>query len=204
MRMLPTIILAAFSLVCLAQSASASKIYRKDSFYTISGNTAAELDRSMSGRGPFLKTTGSRHPGATRLKFVPNIKLVKDGRYCKVARADIDIQANVLLPRWKQRNSTRSAELAIIWDVLYRDIRRHEESHIIIARAHASEMEHAIRSLYYRKDCKELQADINKVVNRIMRKQDRAQAYFERVETLNFEKRFSRLLNYRLQQLEGK
>lgn len=204
MRLLPTIILAALSLACLAQSASASKIYRKDSFYTISGNTAAELDRSLSGRGPFLKTTGSRHPGATRLKFVPDIRLVKEGRYCKVAKANIDIEAKVLLPRWKQRNSTRSPELAIIWDVLYRDIRRHEESHIVIARAHASEMEHEIRSLYYQRNCQDLQRNINKVVNRVMRKHDRAQAYFERVETLNFEKRFARLLAYRLEQLEGK
>lgn len=204
MRILSTIFFITFSSICLTQSASASKIYRTNQFYTISGNTAVEIDRSLSRLGPFIKTTGSRHLGATNLKFISDIRIEQQGRYCKVVKARIDIQAKILLPRWKQRNTTSSPELALIWDVLYSDIRRHEESHVIIARAHASEIEYALRSLYYRRNCNDLENDVNKVITRIMADHDRAQAYYENVETINFEKRFTRLLDYRLEQIKNR
>lgn len=105
-----------------------------------------------------------------------------------------------MLPRWKQRRKA-SPELALIWDTLYQDIRRHEESHIVIARSHASEMEREIRSLRSRTDCVTLRTDIDKVTERLMAAHDKAQERFDRVETINFERRFERLLTYKLEKM---
>ncbi len=78
----------------------------------------------------------------------------------------MNVHAKVSLPRWKQRRKA-SPELALIWDTLLQDIRRHEESHIAIARSHASEMEREIRSLRSRAPiAPSLRADIDKVTSR--------------------------------------
>lgn len=201
MRLLFKLILAVLPITLIAQSAHAAKIYRQFHYYSVSGNTAAELDRALARNGPYLKSTGSHHPGATRIRFVPDIKLGKTGKYCKVIKANVDVHATISLPHWKQRNSASSTELAIIWDVLSQDIKRHEESHIVIARTHATEIEHRLRTFSYRHDCADLQKDVDKVVSNILADHDREQARFDRVEAVNFEKRFTRLLTYKIEKL---
>ena len=187
-----------FSAVVPAQSAS---IFREIKYYNINGKTAADLDYALSNKGPFLKSTGQHHPGAAEIRFDAKVRYGKeDGKVCKVTGVYVNVHGKVFLPRWKQRKRA-PLELALIWDTLSSDIRRHEESHLVIARAHASEMEQKIAKLYSRKDCADLRDDINRVTEKIMEKHDKEQQHFDRVETINFENRFERLLTYRLEQL---
>lgn len=186
----------------LPNGAQAAKIYKTVKYYTISGTTAAQLDKALTRKGPYLKSTGQHHPGATTISFDPKLKLVRSGKYCKVDHVNVDVRAKVLLPRWQQRNKTKSVEMAVVWDTLSRDIKRHEESHIVIARAHASEIEHAIQALPYQKDCATLSRNIEKTTLEILKKHDEAQKQFDRVESINFEKRFYNLLIARVNQLQ--
>lgn len=194
-------IFTAIALMLSATSADAAKMYRQYGYYTISGKNAEQLDEALSRQGPYLKSTGNRHPGASRIRFDPAIKLRKTAKYCRVEKANVDIHAKISLPRWKQRRTTQSLELALIWDVLSQDIKRHEESHVVMARAHASEIEYAVRSLPYRRDCQTLQRDIDKIITRILSRHDREQLRFDRIETKSFNKRFVRLLARRLQKV---
>lgn len=190
---------AIFAIV--ASQADAASIFRQYKYYTIHGTTAAQLDKALSNKGPFLKKTGQHHPGAAEIRFDAKVRYGRAaGKACKVQDVYVNVHAKIALPRWAQRRRAKP-ELALVWDTLSQDIRRHEESHIVIARSHASEMERQIRSLRSRSDCAALRADIDKITQRIMEAHDRAQQRFDRVETKNFENRFERLLTYRLERM---
>ncbi|MBB6261615.1 putative secreted Zn-dependent protease [Paenochrobactrum gallinarii] len=195
------VLIAASVLFSAAAPAQSASIFREMKYYNINGKTAADLDYALSNKGPFLKSTGQHHPGAAEIRFDAKVRYGKeDGKACKVTGVYVNVHGKVFLPRWKQRKRA-PLELAMIWDTLSSDIRRHEESHLVIARVHASEMEQTIARLYSRKDCADLRDDINRVTEKIMEKHDKEQQRFDRVETINFESRFERLLTYRLEQL---
>ncbi|MBA8902176.1 MULTISPECIES: DUF922 domain-containing protein [unclassified Phyllobacterium] len=192
--------MAAFACACLfaVQSASAAVVLRKYEYFTLSGKTAADLDRELSRRGPQIHKTGQRHPGATQMRFNTKVKYGSDAKSCRVVEADITIHARVHLPRWKQRASAKP-DLALIWDTLSADIKRHEESHIIIARTAAFDMERALKALPWRSNCDEMKTDAAALMTKLMLQQDAAQIQFDRVEGKNFERRFERLLVFRIQ-----
>ena len=196
---------AAFAsiLVLAGQSAYAATVIRSFEYFTLNGRTAADLDRELYRRGPVLQKTGQRHPGMTKMRFESKIKYGSDGKTCRLVDASIIVHARVYLPRWKQRR-TAPADLAIIWDTLSADIKRHEESHISIARTAAGNMERQIKALPWRSDCAVLRNDISTLTTRLMKEHDLAQVQFDKVEALNFEDRFGRLLSYRLIREFGK
>ncbi len=181
-----------------ATAADAATVFRSYSYYTVQGKTAADLDRALARGGPLLKSTGQHHPGAAQIRFDAKARYRSDKGACRVTGVYVNVYAKIMLPRWKQRRRA-GPELALVWDTLAQDIKRHEESHISIAHSHASEIERAIRALPSRPDCAQLRDDINKVTERLMKAHDIAQKRFDYVETLNFEKRFERLLTYRLE-----
>lgn len=188
-------------------TAGAAKIYRTFERYTISGTTAKQLDEAIMRNGPFLGETGNRHPGASRISFDPHIKLEKDNHDCRIKTAKIDVRATISLPYWKQRRHTSDIELAVIWDVLLQDIKQHEESHVIIARTHASQMEQALRTMRSRPTCEALEHDVAKTLDAISARHDAQQRNFDRIEARNYKSRFNRLLERRLQNvliLKGK
>jgi predicted secreted Zn-dependent protease len=186
-----------------ATGADAAVVHRTYSYYTISGKTAADLDKGLAHGGPLLKSTGQHHPGAAQIRFDAKARYRSDGKACRVTGVYVNVYAKVMLPRWKQRRKA-TPELALVWDTLAQDIKRHEESHISIAHSHAAAIEREVRALPTRPDCTLLRADINKVTERLMREHDIAQKDFDRVETRNFEKRFERLLTYRLERMLAK
>ena len=188
----------AIGLVVAMPIADAATVLRSYEYFTLSGTTAADLDRELYRRGPVLQKTGQRHPGMTKMRFTNKIKYGSDGRNCRVVDANVVVHAHVYLPRWKQRR-TAKPDLALIWDTLSADIKRHEESHIVIARTAAGDMERAIKALPWRSDCTAMKADIDALTTKLMRKHDLAQIQFDRVEAVNFDSRFERLLVFRLQ-----
>lgn len=201
-KTISTFAASCFFLMPFSFTAEAARIYKTVSYYSLSGTTPAQLDKALSHKGPYVKSTGSHHPGATTISFDPRLKLVQDGRYCKVASVSVDVHARMSLPKWKQRATTKSVEMALVWDTLSRDIQRHEESHIVIARAHASKIERAIKNLPYRTDCNLLKQDIEKTTYNILVDHENAQQVFDRAEAVNFEHRFINLLVGRLKQVE--
>ena len=179
--------------------ADAASIYRKYAHYNVTGNTAEQLDRSLSENGPYLESTGQRHPGASRIAFDAKIHYGREeGETCKVTDAKVNIHAKIFIPRWNERKKAE-ADLVFIWDTLAADIKRHEESHVVIARVHASELEQQAKKLHGRKNCDDLRQDIDKLTEKIMTPLEKEQAYFDKVQAINFEDRFERLLTYRLE-----
>lgn len=188
-------LLSALHSQSLAETVS-TKTY---SYFTIGGKTAADLDRELSQRGPITKSTGFRHPGATEIKFGGELTYVeKDGK-CGVGTVKVTLHTKILLPRWSNRRRT-NADLALIWDTLSADIKRHEERHAEIARGYARDLDRQLRALRPQSDCETMQTMVAQVSQNVMDAHDKDQVRFDMVESKNFDARMTRLLKHRIQQ----
>lgn len=181
-----------------AQGASLSKSY---SYFSIGGSTLDEIESQLLKRGPQLKNSGKRHPGATRMEFTTRLGYAEDKKgSCQIIKANVTVKARMILPRWR-RSKNAEQDVRLIWDTLSSDIKRHEESHVIIAKNHAREMEEALKGLYREKNCQVLAAKAKAITTKLLEKHDRAQIEFDRVEGMNFENRILKLLRYRLERI---
>jgi predicted secreted Zn-dependent protease len=182
-----------------AQAASLVKSY---SYFSIGGGTLDEIESQLSKHGPQVKSTGHRHPGATRMSFTTRFGFAENASSCRITSAVVTVKANVILPRWKRPRGA-DAGVRLFWDTLSADIKRHEESHIVIARNYGRELEQALLAIGRQADCEAAKARARVVSDTVLARHDRAQVQFDRVEGINFESRLLRLLNYRIEQAEN-
>jgi predicted secreted Zn-dependent protease len=195
-------LLCILALGALTAPSIAASIDKKYSYFNLYGKTAEELDREIAKRGPKLQQTGTRHPGATTMNFGLKTKISNDGEYCKLDRAFVTLDLKLSLPRWKGREKA-TEDMGIMWDTLSSDIKRHEERHGLIARSYAIDLERTLENLPRDRDCKRLQAKAESVAKQLLKEHADAQAQFDKVESINFEARLARLLEYRLQQIQA-
>ncbi|PWK69853.1 DUF922 domain-containing protein [Aminobacter sp. AP02] len=186
--------------ICLpAQAATVSKSY---SYFTITGKTLDEIEHQLMTRGPEVKSTGGRHPGATQMEFTTRIGYAEVKGGCAIVSAQVAVKAKVILPRWRQSGKTPQ-DVKLIWNTLSADIKRHEESHVVIAKNHARELEQALKAIGKQKSCEVAATKAKATSNRILTAHDRAQEEFDRIEGINFESRIIRLLRYRMERIDA-
>jgi len=192
------------ALLCLLQPlpAQAANVVRSYSYFSVGGTTLDEIEAQLSKNGPHVKSTGSRHPGATRMAFTTRLGFAEQPRACRIVSAVVTVKAHVILPRWT-RPRKADAGVRLLWDTLSADIKRHEESHIVIARSHARELEQALLAIGRQKDCQAAKTRAKAISDKILAKHDRAQLEFDRIEGINFESRLLRLLNYRIERMDA-
>ncbi|WEX75936.1 DUF922 domain-containing Zn-dependent protease [Sinorhizobium numidicum] len=186
----------------LGSASGETLISKSFTYFSIGGRTAAELDKALSSAGPLMKSTGTRHPGATRIKFGGTITYVSRSGRCAVGTARVMLSTRIILPRWKYRRQA-GRDLAVVWDTLAADIKRHEERHAEIARNHARQMEKALLELKPEADCERMQARVARVSAEEVERHDKDQARFDRTEAANFDRRMIRLLQHRLKSLKN-
>lgn len=197
---LATVLLGAFWLLCTGTAAQAETRFKKTiTYFDIGGRTAAEIDAELSKKGPLTQSTGGRHPGATQIRFGGDVTYSTSSGRCRIEDATVTLKTKLILPRWKNRNKAPSG-LALIWDSLSADIKRHEERHAEIARQHARDLERRLKRLRPESDCNSLQDKVSATTDRITADHDRAQIEFDRIEARNFEDRMARILRYRATQ----
>lgn len=189
-------ILLALSLAAWSSPAHAVTVSKTYSYFTVSGSTLAEIDAEFTRRGPVVAGSSHGHPGATRLEFNTRVGYREQGGRCRVVSAQVDVDAEIILPRWRPDRSA-SQETRVTWSVLSADIKRHEESHVMIARNHAREMKEEILDLGWFRGCAQAERKVREVTERHLEAHERAQERFDRVEGINFERRLERLLRYR-------
>ncbi len=197
MNRAPSVILAAIGLsaflVCAASAASVSRSY---SYFPVRGATLQDLQEDMERRGPEVQSTGRRHPGATRLEFKDRIRYRSEKGKCRVLSVAISVRARIILPRWVRRSSG-SPETRQVWDALSSDIKRHEESHVSIAKNHARDMEQSIAGIPPQNNCDLVEALARKALADGLMRHDAEQARFDLIEGKNFSARLERLIRYR-------
>jgi predicted secreted Zn-dependent protease len=186
---------------CMAAPAAAADLVKSYSYYRVGGRTLDEIEDQLARRGPQVKTTGLRHPGATRMSFSTRIGYAQEPGSCRIASAVVTVKAKVILPIWRQRRHA-DKDVRIFWDTLSADIKRHEERHVEIAKNHARELEDALKASGRFRTCEAAAARTKEITARILAEHDRDQARFDRVEGINFESRILRLLHYRIERIE--
>lgn len=197
--MTATIVLPITLCVGLADAASVSRSY---SYFRIGGATLSELQDELTARGPTVKSTGRRHPGATEMQFVNRLDYDDDNGKCRVSKAGVSVKAKITLPRWT-RPAGAAEDTRLIWGALAGDIKRHEESHVSIARDYARQMEEALLALPAQKTCAIAADRAQETIRRLLGAHDAAQERFDRIERINFSERMDRLIRYRIEQIEA-
>ena len=114
----------------------------------------------------------------------------------------VTVETKLILPRWKNRKRA-STEMALLWDALSADIKRHEERHAEIARQHAKLLEQRLMKLRPERNCEILQDRVAVVTDEVTAAHDTAQMRFDRVEAKNFQDRMQRILRYRRESQEN-
>lgn len=197
-----TLLFACTGLVLAAGASSAQTVSRSYSYFTIGGITLQEIDEELSRRGPKVSSTGKRHPGATQMQFSTRYTYASTTGWCRIEKAEVSVKAKMILPRWRARGRS-DPDTRLIWDTLSSDIRRHEESHVQIAKTHARKLGDALEAIGRRDTCDAVKAIASSVSARVLAEHDAAQDRFDRIESINFENRIMRLLSYRMQQIEA-
>ena len=193
-------LILALALAPLAWPAGAASLAKTYSYFSIGGSTLEEIQQQLDVRGPKVKTTGRRHPGATQMEFTSRVGYAERDGGCAIAKANVTVKARIILPRWT-RPGRAEENVRLVWDTLSSDIKRHEESHVVIAKNHARQLERALLAIGKQRDCKTAQARAKEVTQTILARHDRAQVAFDRVEGINFERRIVRLLRYRMERI---
>lgn len=184
-------------LIGLPATSSAGPLISKTySYFTIGGRTADDLDLELGRRGPFTKSSGFRHPGATEIKFGGEVTYLETDRRCSVGEVKVTLSTKIILPRWKNRRQA-TGSLGLVWDTLAADIKRHEERHAEIARGYARTLERSLLDLSPAADCSTMERRVGDATRKIIDEHDRDQLRFDMVESKNFDVRMMRLLKNR-------
>jgi predicted secreted Zn-dependent protease len=199
MRSFALTVCAAVTLLAMAGVTSAAVLNKTYSYFSIGGSTLDEIQAELSRRGPHVESTGARHPGATRMEFNSRVGYRQDKNGCRISSATVTVKAKVILPRWR-RSSKADADVRFIWATLESDIKRHEESHVVIAKNHARMLEDKLLGMGRQKNCDIAAKKAEQLNQKILALHDREQQRFDRVEAVNFERRLMRLLKYRMEQ----
>jgi predicted secreted Zn-dependent protease len=195
--------LLAVSLLALSlPGASAETVSKSYSYFSVRGTTLEQLDDELQRRGPRVKTTGQRHPGATQMQFRTRLGYAEKNGRCRVTEAKVTVEAKVILPRWRQR-ARADHDTRLVWDALSSDIKRHENHHVEIARDYARRIERKLLRLGRHRDCNAAAAKAKATVDQLLAKHDRAQTKFDQVESKNFEKRLLRLMRQRAKMIQS-
>ncbi|MEW9808321.1 DUF922 domain-containing Zn-dependent protease [Mesorhizobium sp. ZMM04-5] len=182
--------------------ASAENVSKTYSYFSVGGRTLEELEAELNRRGPTVKSTGQRHPGATQMQFNTRIGYAEQKGTCRVAEATVTVKATVILPRWRQR-ARADQDTRLVWDSLSIDIKRHEEQHVRIASDYARQLERKLMRIGRQKSCAIAAGKAKATADAVLKKHDRAQAKFDRIESANFEKRILRLMRQRINRIQS-
>jgi predicted secreted Zn-dependent protease len=192
----------ALMLALTALPAGAANLVKTYSYFAIGGRTLDDIETQLSKHGPQVKSTGSRHPGATQMAFTTRIGYAEKPGSCHIADAIVTVKVKVILPEWRPSRKA-DADVKLFWDTLSADIKRHEERHVEIAKNHAKQLEDALKASYPQKTCAEAKAKAAEITSAELARHDQDQVRFDRVESANFESRILRLLRYRIERIDS-
>jgi predicted secreted Zn-dependent protease len=200
--MMKQALLTAATFTCMAMPAGAASVSKTYSYFPVGGSTLEQIEAELSRRGPQVSHTNGRHPGATQMQFTTKITYTQGKGSCRVAEAKTTLTAKVILPKWR-RPAKAAKDVRLVWDTLASDIKRHEESHLVIAKNYARELEQALMGMSPQKNCEIAAEKAKTITEKVLTRHKEAQAEFDRIEGKNFESRLTRLLKYRLQQIHA-
>jgi predicted secreted Zn-dependent protease len=179
-------LMAAAALAVAACTSTESRI--TTTFYTIRGDSGADLDREIAAKGP-LK---GHALASAAIKFVPvAVSYDESDGKCAFREAKFRIEAEMTLPRWQDHRQSSDPELRNAWKNLADYARQHEEHHVAIAEKYAAKIGTELKAISAKPDCDALDAAAQRVLKRNKRDHNREQLAFDAAE----QKRLSALFD---------
>ncbi len=179
--------LTAIAAVMLAGCVSAASTVTTQ-FYTVSGDTAEEIDADLRRQGPLR----GHALAVAAISFAPvsvQQALTPDG--CVFREAIFKVNAEITLPRWRERNQSRDPELRQAWDSLADYARAHEAFHVEIAEKYARLLGSRIEALPAEPTCEELDDRAATVVRSVGRAHNEEQLAFDAAEAERLNRLFA-------------
>lgn len=151
----------------------------KTSYYTVNGQTGAQIDRELRVKGPL-----SGHALASAAISFEPVSVLQEttDAGCRFQTAKFRVKADLTLPRWAGRQKSKDQNLRRAWDGLSKYAKLHEEMHVKIAEQYAKEMGVKLMALPMEKTCAKLDKVAEKAFKSMLRSHDRAQKKFDAIE----------------------
>lgn len=149
-------------------------------YYSIRGNSFAELDQQIALHGPTVSGVG-RALAATNVRMLPDFRFASDGGACRVSHARVSVKAHVTLPRLDSQQKLRQ-ELSRAWTNLEQYARLHEAVHVAIADGYAVKAEEQVMAQQPQPDCSTLRDNTVVLFRRLMADHERDQLRFDEQE----------------------
>lgn len=159
-------------------------------YYSISGESFAELDQQIALHGPTVTGVG-KALAATNIRMVPDFRFAMRGSQCEVVSTLVSVKAHVTLPRLASQQRLRQ-KLSKAWNNLEQYARLHESIHVSIADGYAVRAEEEIRALESEPSCEALREKAIAHFRSLMVEHERDQLQFdleERVRIANIVRR---------------
>jgi predicted secreted Zn-dependent protease len=177
MRKSVVVILAAMT-VLAGQAAAAPTQKTKYKYYSVTGDTAPEIYRAMIRRGPDVN--GVNAYASTSATSSQNGKLIAQGKSCRVADYQFNIDFTINLPKLKNE-AALSGATAAKWSQFKSFLKTHEETHRSIWMGCAKTLESQVKALRTT-DCKALDKQAANLWKKMRSVCDKKHAAFDAAE----------------------
>lgn len=145
------------------------------SYFTISGNTPAEIYRAILRRGP--RVDGERAIASADATAVQNGRLEQSGGFCRVKDYRIKLTFRITRPRIANEGALSAGDRAL-WRQFSRFVVAHEEEHKRVWLACAADLDRRVRSVRA-PNCDKAAAKTNAMWNQMLSGCDRKQRAFD-------------------------
>lgn len=150
-------------------------------YYSVSGTTSEELDRELRSKGPME----GHALAVAAISFAPvSVQQQITDRGCVFTEAKFKVNAEITLPRWRERGQSSDRQLRRSWDALAAYARAHEQVHVEIAEDYARRLGRQIEALDPEPSCEALDRAAAAVVRKLGRAHDAEQRAFDAAEQL--------------------
>lgn len=166
-------------LAALSNSASARPLEKTNyKYYTIKGDSPAEIYNSMIRRGPDVN--GVNAYASTSATSSQNGKLIQQGKSCRIDDYKFNINFTINLPKLKNEKAL-AGQTSAKWGQFKSFLKSHEETHKSIWMACAKTLETQVKSLRA-KDCKSLDKQAAALWKKMRSSCDKQHAAFDAAE----------------------
>ena len=143
-------------------------------YYDAGGTTVEQAFRSVGRHGP----DRGKAIGQTQVSMSMDLWTVESDKDCRIAKAEINLELKVILPRWTELDKTDAANRAHLKN-LAKYVKDHEHTHVQIAKRFQRQIQRDVNKIPPAKTCKILENEAKRVFRQGMRVHDSAQNQFD-------------------------
>lgn len=152
----------------IKQNLSTPTVKKQYRYYSIAGNTAAELRSQMNQLGPFDSGEGRRYDARTDWYVRWFYRYINQNQQCQINNVNTHVDVIITLPRW-EASTGASRSLRVEWERYITALQLHEDGHGINGIHAGQHIYQALWSLPAYPSCEALKAAVEATVQKTVR-----------------------------------